>query len=43
MANLQFKLNLFEGANEFSALSKLDGQVTGESTPVSITLRHFDS
>ena len=32
------KANLIEGANEFSVLSKLDGRVTGESTPVFVTL-----
>ncbi|MBD8038484.1 S8 family serine peptidase [Solibacillus sp. A46] len=34
----EIKANLVEGANEFSVLSKLDGRVTGESTPVLVTL-----
>lgn len=36
--NFAIKANLIEGANEFSVLSKLDGRVTGESTPVLVTL-----
>ncbi|WP_339212525.1 S8 family serine peptidase [Solibacillus sp. FSL W8-0372] len=34
----EIKADLVEGANEFSVLSKLDGRVTGESTPVLVTL-----
>ncbi|WP_339262063.1 S8 family serine peptidase [Solibacillus sp. FSL W7-1472] len=34
----EIKANLVEGVNEFSVLSKLDGRVTGESTPILVTL-----
>lgn len=34
----EIEANLVEGVNEFSVLSKLDGRVTGESTPVLVTL-----
>ena len=32
------KAELTEGENEFTAVSVLDGRVTGESAPVTVTL-----